>query len=280
MPIDYLTGAQALKNAANTDKPSAGQSFYPIYTLKKGEPVKGWFVTRYDENLDSDFLVYSEISTFDGMKDGRQAPNGLKEIPVNGYKDSLVSRVNRGRLDIDDEGNPIAARPKAKMMFNFVTDEGKHILLKVTKPKGLELLAKFVDEDDNLEEGFDWLSMPFTLSLKGEKGDQRLSVKPHRDENPIDLPEPYDCRKVINELRDKFDAWDTGFEASEEADVVQDEVDDYIAPDPENMYDVYMNCTKARLRTKLRLQHPDFDLTGLGHEELAELAVSVGLILT
>jgi hypothetical protein len=273
-------GEQAKQVARST------QDFYPIYDLKNGDTMKGWFVTEFRQTTGlTDFLGYSEVGAFDGLKDGRALPVGLKWIPVDpelGPNDPVISLLNRSRYDIAENketGETFETPPqvKSKALFNFVNDEGKHILVKVTGAKGRDLAASLSALRTNLDG-------KYQIRIIKDASHGKLVITPLDDET-IDLPAAFDCSKVINDIRIKADNFVNQEDTTNDvfAEVEEQNVDLESAS-----VEKILSASAPRLRTKMvdLSESLGFDreemrktVTAMKVDELREYAIEVGLQL-
>jgi hypothetical protein len=133
-----------------------------------------------------------------------------------------------------------------------------------------------------MDPSFTCTAYPWQLTVSGTGVNTTLSVKPLRDEPPVDLPEPYDLVEVFNGIRQEVEDYVNGL-----SDNPQDELadeDDYVIADTfeekiaaieieEDVRTKYSAVSPGRLKTlltKAGVQIPPRS----SHATLIELAVA------
>lgn len=279
MPIDFdfaSVDTDLLRMAREAKTTSNNASYRPIYQLNgKQNTYTGWFVTNPWESNNVDWYQFRQGSAFNGFHNGIDAPPGnLKTFPAideqvtiqNGVpkivrqKDELVTMSIPGKFDTDYDGNPMThAKVSPHWLINFVTDEGKHILLDLSSAKGRDLREYFLSiRSAMLDEGaaFTILNTQWTVSLIGDSPYEIKAVRVKGSE-ATDLPEPINCQEMARAWRQEIEEWwaeANGDSFFDEDSVVEDEiVDDFeesFATMTESPIDAsfFEGMSKARLK--------------------------------
>ena len=199
-----------------------GGSGTPIYPLKQGSTVYYFFSNPWDVEADaSDWLLYREVAAFDGLRGGFDMPNGLKEFPINdtlevdveGEKkfrrlswknsDPLLPLVAPSSRYPTDDGGPTRSW---KLAINVIDSDGNHIILKLANKRAFSLLEKLNDARA-MNDGFSCVGNAWQITTTGSGFDSGVSIKPLKDEPPVDLPEPYNIGEIMSGIRDQVEAY-------------------------------------------------------------------------
>jgi hypothetical protein len=239
MPIDYTPMDEDLLLAGlDGYTKSESTTYRPIWRLAKGTTIVRFLTDKDTMNEDHGWFIFREVAAFDGLKGGFELPNGIKEFPVN---DQVIvtdpetgerkrHKGPRGTDPLFELVAPSSKYPPAdgvvkaadKVAVNVLNEEGKHIILKMSGARAKELFTAFNLYSD-MDPNFTCTAYPWQLTVSGTGVNTSLSVKPLRDEPPVDLPEPYDLVEVFNGIREEVEAYVNGLSGNSQQDELVDE---------------------------------------------------------
>lgn len=216
-----------------------GGSGRRIYRLKGSMTVR-FLTDPWTRNQDHGWHFYREVAAFDGLRGGFQLPNGLKEFPVNDqitFTDPDTGQTKRqyaprGTDPILELVVPSSMYPPAdgrvkgqdKVAINVLNEEGEHIVLKLSGARGADLLRTMLTFRE-MDEKFTCTTYPWTLTIQGSGAASTLSVKPHKNEAPVELPDPIDLVEMFGDIRREVEEYVDGLRGGG-ADTVEDELVD------------------------------------------------------
>lgn len=297
MPIDYTMDEDLLLAGIEGYARAESGTFRPIYNLAKGTTIVRFLTDKETMDEDHGWYIYREVAAFDGLKGGFQLPGNLKTFPVFDqiiFTDPTTGERKRrngprGTDPLFELVVPSSAYPPAdgivkasdKVAINILNEEGKHVILRISGARAKELLTAFNLYRD-MDPNFTCTAYPWQLTLSGTGVNTTLSVKPLRDEPPVDLPEPYDLVEVFTEMRQEVEDFVNGLSGNSQ-DELADE-DDYVVADTfeekvaaieieEDVRMKYSAVSPVRLKTlltKAGVQIPPRST----HATLIELAVA------
>lgn len=253
---------------------SSNSNYFPIYRLKQGTTVFRFVTDPWTRNEDNGWLFYREVSAFDGLRGGFPLPNGLKEFPVNDQVTIVTPEGEKRRTNGPRGQDPLLelvapstkfppadgrAKGADKLAVNVIDSEGNHIILKMSGARGADLLRAFNGYRD-LSDDFTVTRFPWQLTLSGAGASTTLSVKPLKNEPPVELPEPFDLRVVMDNIRAQVEEYVNSLrgDSDEQAVAADDDltVDDFEAQvshadDNLEQRQKYAQLTDARLKALL-----------------------------
>lgn len=275
MPIDYNIDEDLL--LAGIDGYSQPQkdnsTFRPIYRLERGTTIVRFLTDKETMSVDHGWHIYREVAAFEGLRGGFQLPGGLKEFPVNDQ--IIVEDPDTGekRRQYAPRGTdpllelvvpslrfpPADGRVKGqdKVAVNVLTEEGRHIILKMSSARAKDLFRAFNNYRE-MDENFSCTQYPWALTVRGEGLNTTLTVKPIKNEAPVELPEPFDLVEVFASIRSEVEDYvrslsDAHVEvvtAEEEHDVVDAYEEAVVEAEPTEE-DKYAAISDIRLKTLL-----------------------------
>lgn len=241
MPIDYTPMDEDLLLAGLDGYAKSESSTYrPIYRLSKGTTIVRFLTDKETMNEDHGWYIYREVAAFDGLKGGFELPSGIKEFPVN---DQIIEtnpetgerkrrKGPRGTDPLFELVAPSSMYPPAdgvvkasdKVAVNILNEEGKHVILKMSGARAKELFTAF-NLYTEMDPDFTCTAFPWQLTVSGTGVNTTLSVKPLRNEPPVDLPEPYDLVEVFGSIRKEVEDYVNGLSSNTQDELV--DADEY-----------------------------------------------------
>jgi len=297
MPIDYTPMDEDLLLAGLDGYAKAESKTYrPITWLDKGTTTVRFVTDKETMNEDHGWLIYREVAAFDGLKGGFELPTHLRTFPV--FDQVIVTdpetgerKRRKGPRGTDPllelvapsvKFPPVDGIVKAsdKVAVNIINQEGKHVVLKLSGARARELFTAF-NLYKEMDPNFTCTAYPWQLTLSGTGINTTLSVKPLRNEPPIDLPEPYDLVEMFNDIRKEVEDYVNSLSGTQEESVDQD---DYADADSfeetiaaidvsEDLYTKYSAVSPVRLKTLLTKAGVSIPPRS-SHATLIELAVA------
>jgi hypothetical protein len=257
--------------------------------IRTGKPVVIRFLSNpltCDRN--TDWTIYREVGAWEGLMDGRDMPGGLMEFPVFDVEyfeqDGVIMRrqAPRGsdllfdsvKPDKNDKKNGRnRAQANDMIAFNAIVESGdfggkadfnpqpgQHVIIKMSKPKGLAVIRGLEERDMELD-NFDPLQGAWKLALIGTPPTTELTMNRVKVEplDPEEIPEIINITEYMTSVREAAEAFfESGvsggsieadeaiFGGDEEIDEVIDEFEEK-AKGPD-----YSVMSPARLKTLLK----------------------------
>lgn len=198
------------------------------WSLPAGRKIRVRFVTDpATMGADHGWCLYREVNAFSGLIGGADMPNGLKEFPVDDFEiiadpetgrrmktrkaDPLLKRVRPSKWDMEDGRNYASARDR--VVCNVVYEggdlekkeqynpgPGQLILLKMSKSAYGDLKNAFETYRD-VDDAFTPVGSAWDLLIEGKGATSRLLVSRVKGEPPVDVPDPIDTVRWVNDLR-------------------------------------------------------------------------------
>lgn len=274
MPIDYNIDEDLLLAGIDgyAQPQKDNSTFRPIYRLERGTTIVRFLTDKETMGTDHGWHIYREVAAFDGLRGGFQLPSGLKEFPVNDQIIVEDPETGEKRRQYAPRGTdpllelvvpslrfpPADGRVKGqdKVAVNVLTEEGRHIILKMSSARAKDLFRTFNNYRE-MDENFSCTQYPWALTVRGEGLNTTLTVKPIKNEPPVELPEPYDLVEVFASIRSEVEDYvrslsDTHVEvvAEEEHDIV-DAYEEAVTEAEPTDEDKYASLSDVRLKTLL-----------------------------
>jgi hypothetical protein len=226
MPIDYNSMDEDLLLAGLEGYAKTESATYrPIWRLKQGTTIVRFLTDKETMNEDHGWHIFREVAAFDGLKGGFQLPGNIKEFPVfdqitvtdpetGERKRQYAPRGHDPLLEMvapSSKFPPADGRVKGqdKVAVNILNEEGKHVVLKMSGARARELFTAFNLYKD-MDPNFSCTAYPWRLTVSGTGVNTTLSVKPIKDEPPVNLPEPYDLVEFFAEIRQEVEQYVLG----------------------------------------------------------------------
>lgn len=178
----------------------------------------------------TDWINYREIRAYNGLRSGDRLPGGLAAFPAvdrreqvspqTGKKvlvtvtDPLLDLIEPGMYDKDGKVKPatvmainavfVSGRMGEKDA-NYEPQEGQHIIIKLSRRLGEQLIGKFrerLDENPN----FDATMFSWHLSIQGEGVNSSLMVSKGNESVPTEDMTPYNIGEILNDVRQRVEA--------------------------------------------------------------------------
>lgn len=179
----------------------------------------------------TDWVNYREIRAYNGLRSGDRLPGGLAAFPAVDRReqvspqtgkpvmvtvvDPLLDLIEPGQYDKDGKVKPATVLAINAVFLsgrmgekdsNYEPQPGQHIVLKMSRRMGEQLINKFRERlDENPE--FDATLFAWKLSVQGEGVNSTIVVaKDTSGAVPSEGIEPYNIPEILNDVRQRVEA--------------------------------------------------------------------------